>query len=346
MAEAIKILPGRSRWATTILAAAMLVAVACGDDNSITPGETPTEVPTEQTQSMSPASAQLSPLSDYPPPPDEATGVSRSQIIAIGTVTRELDGEFIPAENPQGIVYETWEPPHGVETRRYAFNVERYIKGAGASGSHELVLQTLTDLQLEPGGRLLLLLTPWREGTYQPGIWSTLYESDGVVRNALGDAVEEAEAAGLSLVEAAGLSLDGYADRLAAIVAQQGRDGAPVALAAPVLPGEQMTPAHFLGLRTTTRVDISRAGGAAVRLPDDALAALLPTFEEPITVEAAPVERSVDNVSVTFYLAGGNSWTFEYDPSTGAAIYAPLALQTIMPEAQRALLAAAIAELG
>ena len=340
MADAIRTPAGRVRWSAAVLLIAVVFAgAACtdGSQSAAIVGPTPTDVAIapEGTPPIVPASAQLSPLANYAPMPDEPTGVSRSQIIAIGTVTRELDGEFIPAENPQGIVFETWEPPHGVETRRYAFEVERYIKGAGAPGSRELVLQTLMDLQLEPGGRLLILLVPYREGTYQPGIWSTLYESGGVVRNALDEAVEEA----------AGLSLDGYADRLAAIVAQQARDGAPVALAASlVLPGETMTPAHLLGLRTTTRVDISRAG-ATVRLPDDALAALLPTFEEPVTVETAPAERSAGNVSLTFYLAGGNSWTFEYDPSTGAAIHPLLGLQTIVPEAQRALLAAAIAEL-
>ncbi|MEX2159615.1 MAG: hypothetical protein WEB04_09465 [Dehalococcoidia bacterium] len=339
MGETSRTLAGRGRWvAVGLLIAVVLAGAACGDGSSSQsaaiagPTATDVSIAPEGTPPIVAASAQLSPLGDYAPPPDEPTDVSRSQIIAIGTVTRELDGEFIPADNPEE--YAVSDPPHGVETRRYAFEVERYIKGAGAPGSRELILQTLMDLQLEPGGRLLLLLVPWREGTYQPG-WSTLYESGGVVRNARGDAVEEA----------AGLSLDGYADRLAAIVALHARDGAPGALAAPsVLPGETMTPAHLLGLRTTTRVDISRAG-ATVRLPDEALSALLPTFEEPVTVETAPAERSAGNVSLTFHLAGGNSWTFEYDPSTGAAIHPLLALQTIVPEAQRALLAAAIAEL-
>lgn len=271
-----------------------------------------------------------SPLSDVPRM-EEETEVSRSQIIAIGTVSRALGDVLIP---PTG--YEPSETDQtfpGIRTMTFEFEVARYIEGKANGEKKTIVLQINEGVQLEVGERTLVMLVPWLEGTYQASEWKAFTEDDEVVRYLDGTPAPEASS----------LTLDQYADRLEAIVAKHAASGAPTALAVPpILPGQEISASHFLGLRGANSIRVSDRGSTEVSLNAAEIESLLAAMEEPIQVEAASFPEAARTARVTFQLADGHVWEFQYDPSTGTVVYPASGLQAGLPDAARSALEPAL----
>jgi hypothetical protein len=118
----------------------------------------------------------------------------------MGSITPSYDGYTGPEPD--------WHPRHGVATLKYSVAVERTIKGN--QESEEITLQFVTGLlDLRVGDRLLLFVNPWIEDTYGAGAYETMANlGGGVMELGTGEPVPEA----------AGLTLDEYADMIAAMV--------------------------------------------------------------------------------------------------------------------------------
>lgn len=271
---------------------------------------------------------------DLPPRPPEEIQVGRSQLIVLGTVGNVLSKGVIPPYGEPAAPATDTEPQHGVRVVRQALEIERYVKGGGRDRK-TLVLQNLSDTAPLLQGRLLLMLVPWTEGTYQTSTWEALSEKAGVVQFANGEAVPEA----------AGMSLDGYAARLADLVSKQANVGAPVALAVPAPdPGDTVTLSHLLGFDSLKLIRLEVAGN---RLPDvndrARVTELVSVFGQPLKVETAAVSDAAVLPKLTFVLDGGNSWDFAYDPQDGLLIYPAAGLQVQLPKSASVLISAALA---
>lgn len=275
-------------------------------------------------------------LSDLMPRRPEGDDVSRSHLIVVGRITSEIGKEFFAQLLEPSITPGPHEPERGVHTTKYAFEVERYVKGRSPNGTNTLTLQVLDGWPpVNLNERLLLLLVPWKEGTYQPGVWTTLTEHDGAVRFANRETVPEAE----------GMTLDQYGDRLAAVVEAQAGSGPPTPLAAvfPV-PGESMTPAHFLALWMTESVQVTQPGKSSRTLTSADAVALATEGESPIRIEEATIPPTARTVRLTIHLEDGHVWEFEYDPSTGTAVYPPLDIQAKLPSEAQTIIARYLVE--
>lgn len=209
-----------------------------------------TQVPSLPSSASQQTYDASNPAFDVAPKAPEEEDVARSQVIVVGQVGELLGAEFLPAEGQESQVPSPTEPQHGVRTITQALKVELFVKGGGLQ-TDTIILQHLEEDAPFFSGRMLLMLTPWRPGTYQASRWSAIKFEDGVVRHANGEEVAEAK----------GMTLDQYAARLSLIVGKHDRDGAPVELAIPAFaPGEQFDAMHYLGLRNLASVTVTDLG--------------------------------------------------------------------------------------
>ena len=280
------------------------------------------------------------PLANFSPPPSEAQLISGSQLIVIASISRVIGEETIPPVGQELVTPAPWEPPRGVRTTKYALEVERYIKGKSPASGDSLILQVLSTYTppLPLNERLLLFLVPYQEKTFQASTLTILRETGRGVVDTLGD-----EALGEIVGEGMGATLDSHADRLSAIVRQQAIDGPPVALRVPlVLPGETITPAHFLGLQNTKSIELVTADGAKRILQQADVTALVEMFSQSFPVVSATESSSTPNVRVVISLDDGHTWELDYDTASGLIIYPPAGIGVYVPAPAQKIISSAL----
>ncbi len=280
------------------------------------------------------------PLANFGPPRSEAQLISGSQLIVIARISRVIGEETIPPVGQELVTPAPWEPPRGVKTTKYALEVERYVKGKSPASGDSLILQVLRTYTppLPLNERLLLFLVPYQEKTFQASTLTILRETSRGVVDTLGD-----DALGEIVGEGMGATLDSHADRLSTIAHEQATEGPPVALSVPlVLPGETITPAHFLGLQNTEGIELTIAGGEKRILQQADVTALVEMFSQPLLVVSATESSSTPNVRVVISLDDGHIWEFDYDTASGMIIYPLAGIGVYVPAPAQEIISSAL----
>ena len=344
-------------WAWALLPAVATIAVlgvlttryvmSDGSDLLMEPaGQQSTEVetvPASSSRYQDSITSRLSerfPLANFGPPRSEAQLISGSQLIVIARISRVIGEETIPPVGQELVTPSASEPPRGVKTTKYALEVERYIKGKSPASGDTLILQVLSVYTppLPLNERLLLFLVPYQENTFQAGALTILRETDGGVIDSLGE-----DALGEIVNQGTGVTLDSHADRLSTIVHEQAIERPPVALrVALVLPGETITPAHFLGLQNTRSIELVTAGGAKRILRQADVTALVEMFSQSFPIVSATESSSAPNVRVVISLDDGHIWELDYDTASGLIIYPPAGIGVYVPAQAQKIISSAL----
>lgn len=315
-----------------VLASAIVLSIVVVRMVTSDPSESPSLVVDEDEQ-IEPVGNNPSSFVDEAPKLPVEVDVARSQLIVVGSIKGELGREFIPFVEEPANTPTDFEPAHGVGTIRYRFEVDRFIKGKRST--NELIVQVIDYIKLPIGETMVLMLVPWRQDSYQPSVWTAVSEDGGVLRYANGSPADAGSAR----------TLDEYSEWLASIVAYQAEQGPPVPLAVPIIQaGDRISPAHYLGLGGSIDVIVANGrDGRTAQLDNISRSNLLSTLEGDILVETATLGGEEGNLTVTFKLAGGHIWEFEYDARTGTIIYPPAGLQAQLSAASRNVLQPAVA---